>query len=86
MTERYPFTVKFDCGCSVDNNSDNSTDLTYCPLHSSAPELLAALEALVAIGPKQKPPEIMEGSIAARNWGLFENARAEIAKAKGVKE
>ncbi len=50
-------------------------------LIAAAPDMLAALKALDKIGPKTTPPA--HATIAARNWEIFQRARAAIAKAEG---
>ena len=53
-------------------------------LIAAAPELLAALKAIVDGRPTEEPPLI--ATIAHQNWKLFEQARAAIEAALAGKE
>jgi hypothetical protein len=64
--------------CSVATGLDCPHDAA---LIAAAPDMLAALKAMVAERPTKEPPA--EAGIAHRNWELFEQARAAIAKAEG---
>jgi hypothetical protein len=71
-----------ECGCeprvSLDDGTYGCTMIAYCPTHAAAPDLLAALEEMV-----------YEFQELAKTLGSYKvtavaDARAAIAKAKGV--
>ena len=65
-----------DCGCEARVHADGSgIEIDFCQLHSAAPELLAAAEAI--------EDHIKRGALQPEGHALRRRLQAAIASAKG---
>lgn len=75
------------CDCFTESLGEYGSKIVYCPMHEAAPDLLAALEALLSTQKaywKSKDMETIETLKAMKE--AEKHAHAAIAKAKGIKE
>lgn len=70
-------TEQLDCGCTFHFTVDR---IVFCPMHAAAPDLLAALKALVvSVAPFESK---LSAAIGNTSMPAMNKARAAIAKAR----
>ena len=81
--------TSFDCGCQYRQSSGigDMINFVYCPLHSAAPDMLAALDDLLTDLPTSEDRICHVGLVPMEECSrcsLILQAHAAIAKAKGA--
>lgn len=78
-----------DCECETKVHADGSgVEVYFCPLHAAAPELLEAMEELIANSDHISPfgsdvSSVKRVRLAGKYIKALDNAKAAIRKAKG---
>ena len=74
---------KFPCGCHIDQMSDGSYGISYCPVHKAAPDMYEALKFFCERN-KSEYEYLDRGIGISTDVGkAFLNARKALAKAEG---